>query len=107
MKQTENVTSRARTQQKQRSFPRVYGLVTDSDGDSRVTGKMKSESNFLDFLRGGNDSTMTGRRYNNAAADESDSGHGSPTRELDDDEPSIRKPSFWRRFTIKGARNKR
>lgn len=69
-----------------------------------LLGKMKSESNFLDFLRGGNDSTMTGRRYN---ADESDSGHGSPTRELDDDEPSIRKPSFWRRFTIKGARNKR
>jgi len=67
-------------------------------------GKMKSESNFLDFLRGGNDSMMTGRRYN---ADESDSGHGSPTRELDDDEPSIRKPSFWRRFTTKGARNKR
>lgn len=70
-------------------------------------GRMKSESNFLDFLRGGNDSTMAGRRYNNAA-DESDSGHGSPTRELDDDEPSIRKPSFWRRFAIKGgARTKR
>ncbi|XP_050532064.1 uncharacterized protein LOC126900413 [Daktulosphaira vitifoliae] len=72
---------------------------------SKKKGKMKSESNFLDFLRGGNDSNTTGRR-STTYADESDSGHGSPTRELDDDEPSIRKPSFWRRFTIKGAKNK-
>ncbi|XP_050428645.1 uncharacterized protein LOC126838341 [Adelges cooleyi] len=74
---------------------------------SKKKGKMKSESNFLDFLRGGNDSAIVGRR-STTYADESDSGHGSPTRELDDDDqPSIRKPSFWRRFTIKGARNKR
>lgn len=76
--------------------------------------KSNGESNFLDFLRtGSGDSKNSSSQVNNVRPEDTDSGHGSPTRELSvdrhqncDEEEDIRKVSFWRRFTIK-SRNKR
>jgi len=78
--------------------------------------KSNGESNFLDFLRAGSgsgESKNSAVLAANARPDDSDSGHGSPTRELSvdrnqncDEEDDSRKVSFWRRFTMKG-RSKR
>jgi len=76
--------------------------------------KSSGESNFLDFLRtGSGDSKNVTTPSNNTRLDDTDSGHGSPTRELSvergqhcDDEEDGRKVSFWRRFTMK-SRSKR
>ncbi|XP_063216752.1 uncharacterized protein LOC134527753 isoform X2 [Bacillus rossius redtenbacheri] len=84
--------------------------------------KAPAESNFLDMLRGANNSGGTpGGKL--AHHDDDDSGHGSPTRESsthrlagyeddEDEEEDYREPdagkktSFWRRFAMKG-RSKR
>lgn len=76
--------------------------------------KSTGESNFLDFLRtGSGDSKNVTTPPSSTRLDDTDSGHGSPTRELSvdrtqtcDDEDDSRKVSFWRRLTMKG-RSKR
>ncbi|XP_054276845.1 uncharacterized protein LOC128995849 [Macrosteles quadrilineatus] len=75
--------------------------------------KTSGESNFLDFLRTGSGDSKNVQTPSNTRLDDTDSGHGSPTRELSvergqnyDEEEDGRKVSFWRRFTMK-TRSKR
>lgn len=75
--------------------------------------KKCNESNFLDFLRTGNgigDSKCNSSNVRNVKNKgykdvDGDSGHGSPATEESEEED--KKTSFWKRFTIKGSRNKR
>lgn len=82
---------------------------------AKKKGKKNSgESNFLDFLRtGSGESKNVTSPTSSTRLDDTDSGHGSPTRELSvdrnqncDDEDDSRKVSFWRRLTMK-SRSKR
>lgn len=74
--------------------------------------KKNNESNFLDFLRTGSGlGDNKGNCGNNKNCRkgykdlDGDSGHGSPTTEESEEED--KKTRFWKRFTMKGNRNKR
>lgn len=72
--------------------------------------KKNNESNFLDFLRtgsGDNKSSNVNNKINRKTYKDldGDSGHGSPTTEESEEED--KKTRFWKRFTMKGSRNKR